>query len=421
MAQILYLSTDGLTDSLGGSQILPYLEKLSERHRVTIISLEKPKNEDKIELLNKALHRNAITWFPLTYHKRPPILATFFDLYRMRKKALSVCGTNKIDIVHSRSYLAGLIGLIIKRNCGTKFLFDTRGFWIDERIEGGIWNYSNPIYKLIVFYLRRKEKVLFKKADAIVLLTEKARTYIVNHKVLKPGTPIVEVIPCCTDEFIFSATILDQDELKQKRESLELRTSDFVVCYHGSLGTWYLMDEVFDFFYVLKDKHPTAKLLMITHDDSNTLKAKWEQRGYSPETLMVRHASRNEVPYYLALAQLCVFFIRPVFSKMASSPTKMGEIIFMNIPFITNSGVGDVDELIKHAPTGRLINSFNNLEYKRIVDELSVTPTDSNNTYLHQYFSLTRGVELYHSIYQQLLKSKHRLHLGNLTDSPNTK
>ena len=41
--QILYISYDGMTDSLGRSQVLPYLCALSEKGwRITLISAEKP-------------------------------------------------------------------------------------------------------------------------------------------------------------------------------------------------------------------------------------------------------------------------------------------------------------------------------------------------------------------------------------------
>ena len=39
----LYISYDGMTDPLGRSQVLPYLQGLSERgHEITLLSCEKP-------------------------------------------------------------------------------------------------------------------------------------------------------------------------------------------------------------------------------------------------------------------------------------------------------------------------------------------------------------------------------------------
>jgi hypothetical protein len=49
----------------------------------------------------------------------------------------------------------------------------------------------------------------------------------------------------------------------------------------------------------------------------------------------------------ISLFDTSIFFIRPTYSKKASSPTKQGEIMAMGIPLICNYGVGDTDEIVK--------------------------------------------------------------------------
>jgi hypothetical protein len=39
--KILYLSYEGMTDSLGQSQVLAYMEKLAANYSITIVSYEK--------------------------------------------------------------------------------------------------------------------------------------------------------------------------------------------------------------------------------------------------------------------------------------------------------------------------------------------------------------------------------------------
>jgi len=43
------------------------------------------------------------------------------------------------------------------------------------------------------------------------------------------------------------------------------------------------------------------------------------------------------------LSNASLFFIKPVWSKKASSPTKLAELMGLGIPVFSNSGVGDVD------------------------------------------------------------------------------
>jgi hypothetical protein len=47
-----------------------------------------------------------------------------------------------------------------------------------------------------------------------------------------------------------------------------------------------------------------------------------------------------------------ISFIKPVYSKISSSPTKLGEVLSMGIPVISNSGVGDVEQIVLNAEAG---------------------------------------------------------------------
>lgn len=404
MSSILFLSTDGLTDQLGQSQILPYLTGLSEKgHGITIISLEKPARKTETDLLKRHLRNQGITWFPLTYHKKPPIVATLWDLFSMYKFSLRIIKTTKIQIVHCRSYLAALIGLGLKNKTHTKLLFDTRGFWIDERIEGKIWNPKNLIYEAIIRWLRVQEKRLYKNADAVVMLTEASKKYLRSQPTLNPSTTLLEVIPCCTDEVLFSPIEGADPNRIAMATKLGIAADDMIVIYHGSLGTWYKIDELFDFFVVLYKKFPSARLLVVTRDATDSLLAKLKSTGLADHTLLTFSATRAQMPTILSLAHLAVFFIKPSFSKMASSPTKLGELCFMRIPFVTNSGVGDGDELIAQTKGGIMIHEFSQLAYQNVVDQLDADFLSmKSDDALVKYFSLERGVGKYHSLYLTL-------------------
>ena len=71
-----------------------------------------------------------------------------------------------------------MAGLHLQRKYGVKFIFDMRGFWADERVDGKIWNLSNPIFNTIYKYFKKKEKAFLEEADYIISLTEHARDVI---------------------------------------------------------------------------------------------------------------------------------------------------------------------------------------------------------------------------------------------------
>ena len=79
--QVLYLSYDGMTDPLGQSQVLPYIIGLTQKgYRFHLISFEKP---DRFKLHKEEIFKickvNNITWVPLLYTKRPPLLSTIAE------------------------------------------------------------------------------------------------------------------------------------------------------------------------------------------------------------------------------------------------------------------------------------------------------------------------------------------------------
>ena len=146
---ILYISYDGILEPLGQSQVLSYLEGLSNDRLIHLISFEKisdKKNkflyEETVDRINKA----NIKWHPLTYHKRPTALATLWDILHATVLGFWLIIRYKLKIVHARSYVSSISALIFKKLLGVCYIFDMRGFWADERIDGNIWPKGSYLY-----------------------------------------------------------------------------------------------------------------------------------------------------------------------------------------------------------------------------------------------------------------------------------
>ncbi len=139
---VMYLSYDGILEPLGHSQVLRYLERLAPAHKIILISFEKPEDWQQIEAreaLRAHINATGITWIPLRYHKWPSALATMFDIAQGVIVGSWVVMRHKISIVHARSYVPSVIALALKKLFRLKYIFDMRGFWADERVDGGLW------------------------------------------------------------------------------------------------------------------------------------------------------------------------------------------------------------------------------------------------------------------------------------------
>ena len=404
---VLYLSYDGLTDGLGRSQVLPYIFGLKEKgHTFTIVSFEKKAAFRKEEsTIQKLADESGIKWIPLTYTSSPPVLSTMYDVWQLRKTVERLHNETPFDIIHCRSYITSLVGLRMKKKLGTKFVFDMRAFYADERVDGKLWNLKNPIFKTVYDYFKRKEGAFLSSADYSISLTEKGKDIIHSWTSVQHQPIPVEVIPCCADLDHFHPSRVNANRQTELKKQFNLSEDDFVITYLGSIGTWYLLDEMLDFFKVLHQKRPNSKFLFITTDNPNTILPAAKSKGVPSDRIIISPAKREEVPTFLSLAHAAIFFIQPVFSKSGSSPTKHGEMLGMGLPVIANSGVGDVDRIIEDTKSGILVREFTNEAYEQVanqIDELLKIPVSTLQDAAHKYYSLEEGVKRYNSVYERI-------------------
>lgn len=389
---VLYLSYDGLTDALGQSQILPYLCGLADSgYVITIISFEKweifLKHQSDIE---KTCREHNLEWRPMTYHKFPPILSTVYDLWMLRYSVKKLLLSRKIEIVHCRSYITSLVGVWAKKRFGLKFVFDMRGFWADERIDGGLWHLRNPITRLMYNFFKRKEKQFLRQADHIVSLTENGMAEIRSWQCT--NAPI-SVIPTCVDMRLFNPERI-ASETRSLLDTLSISPDEFVLVYLGSWGTWYMTDDILNFFSVLLSRRPNSRMLILTPDQPDL-------RTYNFGTrLIVRRVTRSEVPVYLNVAHALICFIKPAYSKKASSATKIAEAWAMNLPVVTNPGWGDIEKLNASGMPLLLCDAKSDIE--NVVTELIRWEKKDARARLIGTFDLDSGIQKYTSIYRSL-------------------
>ena len=403
--ECLYISYDGMTDPLGQSQVIPYLTGLSKKgYSITLISCEKEENYHlHKEKISRILSAGAINWQPLSYTKKPPVLSTIYDIYRIKKLALQLHGKKKFSIIHCRSYIASLIGLHFKKKLGIKFIFDMRGFWANERVDGKIWNLNNPVFKTVFSYFKKKEIEFLENADYTISLTHNAKEEILSWKTIKNNPVKIEVIPCCADLDLFNKQKIDVNKLEEFRTSLSIVNDDFVLLYLGSIGTWYMLDEMMEFFSVFKKRKTHAKFLFVSKDEHPRIIQMAEKYNVE-DAVIIRPGNRDEIPYLISLCLFSIFFILPSYSKKASSPTKQGELMAMGIPVICNTNVGDTDKIVQDYKSGILISAFTEEAYLNAIEQM-------NNAFLpeqiihgaKEYFSLESGVEKYASVYMNCL------------------
>ncbi len=402
--RILYISYDGLTDPLGQSQILPYLIGLSKYgNQFTILSFEKKDRYKKEHnLIKNLISETDIIWSPVSFTSKPLFFSKFYDAIKMRHRAITLHKQLRFDMVHCRSYIAADVGLYLKLRYGIKFFFDMRGFWADEKKDGS-WDVERPFYNQIYKYYKGKEAQYLQNADHIISLTNAGKKEIISWKSYNDKTPI-SVIPCCADMEHFSLT--SKQEKERTRQKLNISLDALVISYLGSIGTWYMLDEMLLFFKKVKEQYRDAIFLFVTQTDRHSIDRKIEELKMDPNSILIMEASRSEVPQLVKASDINISFIKPVYSKLSSSPTKLGEVLSMGIPVIVNEGVGDVKEIVENAQAGFVLKGFSDQDFEAAIQAipslLSKIPTTIREAATPVY-DLKVGIELYKKSYEKVL------------------
>lgn len=403
---ILFISYDGMTDPLGQSQVIPYLAGLTkEGYTFTVMSCDKPeKYRSHKAYVEKLIEPYPIRWISLPYHKSPPVLSSVYDSWQLKKAARRLHREHPVDMVHTRPGVPQLVALYLKKKFGIRFMNDIRGFWADERVDGGMWNLSNPLYKTVYNFFKRKEDDCIRVADYNTCLTYKAQEEIGKWDHL-PQPVKVDVVPCSVDLELFNPASVDPLLKERFAAELGITKDDFVISYLGSIGGWYMTKEMMQFAAILLQKMPHARFLFISNNNHEDILAAAKQFGIPADRIIVKFGKRHEVPVLLSFSNFSLFFIKPCYSKLSSSPTKHGEIMAMGIPVIANSGVGDVKEIIEKYKAGYVLDGFSETEMQAVAESISKGEKQFDPVAIREgakdFYNLEKTLEVYASVYKK--------------------
>ena len=389
---ILYISYDGILEPLGQSQILSYLENLSSSNKIYLLSFEKEKDLSNIPLYKsicKRIKYSNIRWYKFRYHKYPLVLSTLFDIFFGFLVALRIVYKEKIVLIHARSYVPTFIAMLIKSITGIKFIFDMRGFWVDERVDAGIWNKNSIIFKLSKYL----ESKMLLKADHVISLTDSAKKIITKLPYCRKKICPISVIPTCVNTNAFYS--------KNKK------IKNFTLGYVGTASNWYNFDLVLEYFkqILLIDKN--SKLMIINRNEHRYILSRIKIFNLPVKKIVLKSSNYSNIPSLINQMSVGIFFIRPTFSKKASCPTKLAEFLSCGVPIITGPRVGDVDVIIRKEKVGIILKSSSSANIKESLHKIIKLKKKKSTTKqcrltAKKYFSLLEGTRKYNQIYSSI-------------------
>jgi glycosyltransferase involved in cell wall biosynthesis len=389
---IAYVSYDGALEPLGRSQVVPYVIGMARAGLpLTLVSFEKPRDygvpaapSDAARALSAELTAARVRWIPRRYHKRPTLPATLWDVATGLATLLRLRMTAGLRVVHARGYVAGLMAWVLKKTTGTTFVFDMRGFWPEERVDGGLWTAGSRIYRIVKWLEAR----VLRDADHIVVLTERARGALQRRGVQRP----VMVVPTCVD-------------LEAFRPAAAPAELTFV--YTGSLGTFYALEAMLAFVGRARAREPRARLRLVTREAPAFVDAAIGTAGLDRDAVSVEAVDHAGIPAVLGAASVGLAFYRPGVSHDGRCPTKAGEYLACGLPVVVTAGVGDMDRLVTEHRVGVIVNDFTEAAYERALDALEKLLLEPDlaarcRALAESHFSLSAGIDRFVRLHRSL-------------------
>jgi glycosyltransferase involved in cell wall biosynthesis len=387
-----------MLEPLGQSQVLAYQERLASSHRIHLISFERAEDWSDVrarESVARRMKAAGISWHPLRYHKRPSALATAWDILQGAVTGLRLVRRHRLSIVHARSYVSSVMALIVKRLTSAKYVFDMRGFWADERVDGGLWPAGGRMFRFAKWFERR----FLLNADCVVSLTQAAVDEMRTFPYLQGRMPRFELITTCANLELFRPSEADSAP----------RPADcpFTLGYVGSVGVWYLFDETLRCFQMLRERLPNARLHILNRGGHDYIQERMAALSIDPAAVQVEAADHAGVARAMQKMDAGIFFYKPAYSKKATAPTKLGEFLGCGVPCLGNHGVGDMATILENEQVGVAVEWFDEPALREAIDRLiQLTETPGVRARCREVafrnFALDDGVKSYDRIYRSL-------------------
>jgi len=392
---ILYISYDSMLEPLGHSQVFRYIESLAVDFRFFLISFEKEVSSSPLKraLLSERFAQLGVIWIPMRYHKSPRVIATLYDVCRCVCVAFFYIVRNSIRIVHARSFISVFIAFVINFFIRLQIIYDTRGFWVEERLAAGFLRENTFMLTL----LRQLDRYFLTKSSHVVVLTQSALNVLKREFKLLRNVSTISVIPTCVS--------LEQFTLEGKRQP---DNCCLVVGYVGSVSVTNMFDAFILFLTQLKSMKTLFRVLIINKGEHEYIRTQLAGIGFEDHVYELRDVDHCDIHEALVRMDFAVFFKKSGLPSVGCSPTRFSEFIASGVPCFFNTGIGDLDYFTHKYSVGVSVSSISpdalRVGIRDMLDLLDDRRLSSRcRLVAERYFALTRGVQSYTLIYSNLL------------------
>lgn len=335
---VLFITWDGPQVSYVEGLFLPIFERLQcqgLRFHILQFTWGDP---IRLEVTRKACEAAGLIYRAAPVWRHPVGLGALLSALNGTQLIRKAVRDWSIDVFLPRSHLPAFSCLLAARKTRLPIIFDADGLPLDERIDFAGASASGVSHR----FLRDVEAEMVRRADKVLIRTQRASEILLARGGAGTARDKFHVIGNGRDAEKFCpgniATRL------ATRLELKIDATAPLLVYAGSLGDQYCLKEMLLLFEAVKHRRTDARLLFMSGSPELANAALMKHPSLK-DSIMVKSVPADEVPRYLACADLGLALRRPSFSMQAVAPIKIGEYLLCGLPVVATKGIGDTDAI----------------------------------------------------------------------------
>ncbi len=316
---------------------LPIFVGLKRSYNIYIIQFSWASTE-KVAHLSRVCESAGITYAHFHVQRRPhPLLGSLITLYKGTKFLQDFVRQHQINIVMPRStFPAAMVLNVLHKHSHLKMIFDADGLPLEERVDFSGLNPRGFQYKL----LKSFETKAIERADVVITRTNATVEFLANN------------MPAIKSKFFTVSNGRDINFFKDNhtrsvvRSSLGIPEEALMLVYAGSLGPQYCVSEMMHIYQEVASQMNNVYLLILTGNTAYLDNSAFTK--FIDERVLVKSVPFQEVPSYLAAADVALAIRQPSFSMKGVAPIKIGEYLLTGLPVVASAGIGDTEAILKN-------------------------------------------------------------------------
>lgn len=334
--RVLFVTWDGPQVSYVESLFLPIFARLKEHGFEFDILQFRWGGKDSEEQLRAACRSTGIGYRAVPVWRWGGAVGPLVSAILGGRHVRSAARAFGSDIIMPRSLMPAIAALAAGGRKLRPLLFDSDGLAVDERVDVAGLPATGLTYRI----LRDVEAQAVRRAAFVLVRTQRAAEILFH----RAGPPVTmdhfHVVTNGRDERIFQP--FDADIRERVRRRLNVASGSPLLVYAGSLGPQYGMDAMRSLFTEVRRLRGDARFLVLTGNLDRAAVA----FGDLSESVIIMRVPPDEVPDFLAAADVGLAYRSPIFSMQGVAPIKLSEYLLCGLPVIGTAAVGDTSPIL---------------------------------------------------------------------------